>query len=72
MYKEFAKKVMRRRASKFIGTFIADSLTVRSKWSLTTYPKKKKNLLKNDSIKSSAEFAIINYKHVPSLSRLDS
>lgn len=33
---------------------------------------KKKNLLKNDSIKSSAEFAIINYKHVPSLSRLDS
>lgn len=29
--KEFAKKVMRRRASKFWGTFMADSLTVNSK-----------------------------------------
>lgn len=34
--KELAKKVMRRRASKFIGTLIADSFTVKSKWSLTT------------------------------------
>lgn len=31
MNKEFAKKVILRRASKFIGTFIADSLTVKSK-----------------------------------------
>lgn len=31
MYKEFVKKVMRRRASIFIGTLMADSLTVRSK-----------------------------------------
>ena len=29
--KEFAKKVIRRRASKFVGTFMADSLTVNSK-----------------------------------------
>lgn len=29
--KELAKKVMRRRASKFIGTLIADSFTVKSK-----------------------------------------
>lgn len=34
--KEFAKKVILRRASKFIGTFIADSLTVNSKCSLIT------------------------------------
>lgn len=33
---EFAKKVIRRRASKFMGTLIADSFTVKSKWSLTT------------------------------------
>jgi len=29
--KEFAKNVIRRRASIFCGTFIADSLTVKSK-----------------------------------------
>ena len=37
--KEFAKKVIRRHASKFFGTFTADSLTVKRKWSLTTYRK---------------------------------
>lgn len=37
MNKEFAKKVIRRRASKFQGTFMADSLVVKSKWSLLTY-----------------------------------
>lgn len=36
---EFAKNVMRRRASKFIGTSIADSLIVINKWSLTTWYK---------------------------------
>jgi predicted acyltransferase len=35
--KEFAKKVIRRRASKFDGTFMADSFVVKSKWSLRTY-----------------------------------
>lgn len=39
--REFAKKVIRRRASKFVGTFIADSFTVRSKCSLTAYAQKK-------------------------------
>lgn len=34
---EFAKNVIRRRASRFWGTFMADSLTVKSKWSLITY-----------------------------------
>ena len=38
--KEFVKNVIRRRASKFVGTFMADSLTVKSKWSLITYRKK--------------------------------
>lgn len=46
--KEFVKKVIRRRASKFIGTFIADSLTVKSKWSLVTYGVKKKRTRSKD------------------------
>lgn len=46
--KEFVKKVIRRRASKFIGTFIADSLTVKSKWSLVTYWVKKKRTRSKD------------------------
>lgn len=44
MNKEFVKKVIRRRASKFIGTFMADSLTVRSKSSLITYWVKTKRI----------------------------
>lgn len=73
MYKEFAKNVMRRRASKFIGTFIADSLTVRSKWSLTTYEKqKKKKNWRTPVMKILLASTMIVYEYIPSLSRFDS
>lgn len=57
--KEFAKNVIRRRASKFWGTFMADSLTVKSKWSLITYIQKKLRLISNSLFEQNYELYLL-------------